>query len=162
MEKPRISWKIIESALARLGKDQVWLGDRLGIGKNAVNNWKGRDNGAPAAYAPKLAPLLGISIGELLGSDDLIDVPKRHDKQPLSDEAQELISCVVRLDALGEIPRQMFVHHKGLLLLSVASAELQDLLTGRGRLGKIDQLLAPHVDTSEGQPHAPSAAKKRR
>lgn len=158
MESKNISWDVIEARLKEIGKGPKWLADELGIGKQAVANWKPR-GGAPASYAKDLATHLGISISELLGSDDLIDAPKRRDNQPLSNEARELISCVTRLDALGEIPRKMFEYHKGLLLLSVVSTELEDLLTGRKRLAKIDQALATRLETS-GEPF--HAGKKHR
>lgn len=153
MEKDQIKWAKIQSALERLEKDQKWLGDALGIGKAAISNWRDRGH-APASRAKALASILRTSVDELLGYEEYIDAPKKHEKIPLSDEARELILCVTRLDSLGEIPRRMFELHKGLLLLSVASTELEDLLTGRKRLDEAEDLLnAPGV-IAEGQRHA--------
>lgn len=75
------------------------------------------------------------------------------DNNVLSDEAKELIACVVRLDSVGDLARKTFLYTRGLLQLSSAYEELQ---TGSARsqmLAETDQLLNPRVDKAPGPRH---------
>lgn len=69
---------------------------------------------------------------------------------PLSDEARELILCVTRLDAAGQISRKTFRLHTGLLSLSAASTELQTGLARSNMLAEADRLLAARLEIPEG------------
>lgn len=69
----------------------------------------------------------------------------------LSDEANELIQCVIRLDALGDLARKAFVLHQGLLLLALDKKTQDDAQAGLDlshQTGDPAQLLA------EGERHA--------
>lgn len=156
----RVSWALIDSCLTKIGKDQVWLAGRLHIGRNAVTNWKNR-GGAPASQAKALADVLGTSVDHLLGSNDPIKASITGVKEPLSDEARELILCVRLLDGRGEPLRKMFGLHKGLLLLSAASTESQDWPSdGSKRLAESERELLKQMDTARGQPNAGKKQKQ--
>jgi hypothetical protein len=117
MNSDKINWAVIEHRLEKLNKDQTWLALQLGIGKSAVANWKIRGE-APASNATALANHLQVTIDELLGPDGEVEPSKRGHKKPLSDEAQELIRCVTRLDAIGDLARKTIVLHAGLLRIA--------------------------------------------
>jgi hypothetical protein len=69
----------------------------------------------------------------------------------LSDEAKELILCVTRLDAVGEIARKTFSWHTGLLQLSAAFAEFQTRSARAQMLEETDRLMAARIEP--GVPH---------
>lgn len=154
MEPNKVNWNLIESYLAKNGKDQVWLAHKLDIGRNAVTNWKKR-GGAPASQAKALAIALGAPVDELLGSNPPSKPSITEVNEPLSSEARELILCVRLLDGRGEVMRQMFAHHKGLLVLSAAAAESHDWPTDSSkRLAESERKLTEQLDTARGQQHA--------
>jgi hypothetical protein len=68
----------------------------------------------------------------------------------LSNEAKSLIVCVERLDVLGDLARKTFTYHTGLLLLSLASAELQTGAVRSQMLEEIERLLGPTQTDSTG------------
>ncbi|RQZ08931.1 hypothetical protein DF105_01110 [Burkholderia stagnalis] len=68
----------------------------------------------------------------------------------LSDEAKSLISCVVRLDSVGELARKSFLLHKGLLQLSAAFTEFQTGSAQSQMLADVDKLLGPRLGQMTG------------
>ncbi|MBR8054182.1 hypothetical protein [Burkholderia vietnamiensis] len=77
----------------------------------------------------------------------------------LSDEAKSLISCVVRLDSVGEIARKSFILHTGLLQLSAAFTEFQTGSAQSQMLAEVDKLLGPRYENLTG-PHNERNPKK--
>lgn len=75
-KKLNISWALIEFHLQSMERDQAWLGRELNVGNNVITNWKSR-GGAPAARAPELARILGITVSELLGEQGTEVIEKR-------------------------------------------------------------------------------------
>lgn len=80
-------------------------------------------------------------------------------KVPLSDEAKSLISCVERLDGLGELARKTFIYHTGLLLLSSAAAELQTGSVRSQMLEELERLGAAQSDFSGDPTHERKQSK---
>lgn len=68
----------------------------------------------------------------------------------LSDEANQLISCVVQMDRVGDLARKTFAYARGLLYLSAAYEELQTASARSQMLAETDQLLGPRVDKAPG------------
>lgn len=58
------------------------------------------------------------------------EAPIRGQLTPLSDEAEELIECVRRLDKAGEVARKTFTLHAGLLLLQLNEERAEDAQAG--------------------------------
>jgi hypothetical protein len=61
-------WEVIESALSRRKppRDQKWLAQELGIGAQAITNWKKRGV-VPSAHYAALAELFGLSMEQIAG-----------------------------------------------------------------------------------------------
>ncbi|BEH18887.1 hypothetical protein [Burkholderia pseudomallei] len=78
----------------------------------------------------------------------------------LSDEAKRLISCVVRLDSVGELARKTFLIHAGLLQLSAAFIEFQTGSAQSQMLAEIDELLGPRVDSQTGPSNERNSTKQ--
>lgn len=117
-----ISWSVIEPHLTK-EKNQKWLGDQLRAKKNVVSNWTRR--GIPLAYAREISDLLSIPLAHLLGRDGENEGAIKGQKTALSDEATELILCVVRLESLDESFTELFRHHAALLQLVELKASVQ-------------------------------------
>jgi hypothetical protein len=149
MNDKKISWDLIHARLndPRNPHDQKWLGDRLGVNKNVVSNWKKR-GGVPVQYARAVSDVLGVSLDELLG---VSETPSTGHKHRLSDEAIDLILWVVQLDRLGDLSRKTFAAHKGLLQLSAAAANLQDFPRAQDSAEEIAVALAERMQLEE--PH---------
>lgn len=83
------------------------------------------ENLEPLAAILKTTPwflLFGIHAGnETPNSDPFPD---------LSDEAEDLIQCVIRLDKGGDLARRYFVLYSGLLLLQLAEERTEDTQAG--------------------------------
>lgn len=58
------------------------------------------------------------------------EAPIRRQLTPLSDEAEELIECVRRLDKAGDLARKTFALHTGLLLLQLNEERREDAQAG--------------------------------
>lgn len=74
-------------------------------------------------------------------------------KAPLSAEAELLIQCVLRLDALGPAASQMFAHHRALLTLAEQMLGMQDAEVVR-ELHLEEQVLADHIEQLRVPKHA--------
>ena len=74
-------------------------------------------------------------------------------KAPLSAEAELLIQCVLRLDALDPAASQMFAHHRSLLLLAERLMRMQDAEVVR-ELHIEEQKLADHIEQLRVPKHA--------
>lgn len=76
-------------------------------------------------------------------SSEISDAANSEGYNALSDQAKNLIACVVELDGVGNLSRSAFILHTGLLRLSAASAELH---TGSARaemIADIERLIGP-------------------
>lgn len=78
------------------------------------------------------------------------DLSNSGQNEMLSIEARNLISCVARLDEIGEIARKSFILHTGLLQLSVAFAESQTGSTQARMLAEVEKLLGPRLKNLTG------------
>jgi hypothetical protein len=79
-------------------------------------------------------------------STDSSEISNTGHNNALSDEARELILCVTRLDALGDLARKTFIWHTGLLQLSSAYAELQTLSARAQMLEETDRLMSARLE----------------
>jgi hypothetical protein len=138
MEKDdaKIPWPAVDAQLKRIKRRAPWLAEELGVEKNAIYNWPKR-GGVPMAYLPKLVSLFDISSDELLEAA-AAKSPKRSQNSALSDEARELIQCVVRLDAMGDLDRKTFVLHAALLELAKKAFVTHDLSAERDLLERAE------------------------
>lgn len=73
------------------------------------------------------------------------DSPKREGFGHVSDEARELIQCVVRLDRAGDAARKTFAYHAALLQFAEGVSKVQDSGVVR-ELREQELLLAPHSE----------------
>lgn len=62
-------WEVIEGAMARRRpqRDQAWLAVQLGIGEQAITNWKTR--GVPKGRYLEIADLLGLTVKQVAGQE---------------------------------------------------------------------------------------------
>lgn len=60
-------WEVIDGALARMKpkRDQAWLAQQLGLGAQAITNWKKR--GVPRSRYEDLAGILRLSMEQVAG-----------------------------------------------------------------------------------------------
>lgn len=79
-------------------------------------------------------------------SFDSIEILNTEQNNALSDEARELILCVTRLDAVGDLARKTFVWHTGLLQLSSAFTELQTRSARAQMLEEADRLMSARIE----------------
>ncbi len=92
-----IPWARVAVLLGRADRTQVWLAARLNIAPNVVTNWK-RRGGAPVARARELADVFGVSVAELLGSEEVVD--------RMSKAGLRLVDRIREMDRLGLLTRQ--------------------------------------------------------
>ncbi len=74
--KLNIPWALIEFLLRSMERDQAWLGRELNVSNSVITNWKNR-GGAPAARAPELGRILGITVSKLLGEQETEVIERR-------------------------------------------------------------------------------------
>jgi hypothetical protein len=74
------------------------------------------------------------------------EISNTEQNNALSDEARELILCVTRLDAVGDLARKTFTWHTGLLQLSSAFAELQTRSARAQMLEETDRLMSARLE----------------
>lgn len=118
-----VPWERVEGYLGG-SHDQVWLGHQLGASKQAVTMWKSRGF-VPAGYAALLAKIFDVSVSEVVGELP-IDSPIRGQKRALSETAEALIFCVMKLDAAGGQGADILAHHFGLLRFAEQTLQVQD------------------------------------
>jgi hypothetical protein len=159
IDENKIPWEPIEARLREMKRKAPWLADELGVDKNAVYNWPKR-GGVPMAHLAKLIKTLGVPADELLGAP-VSNSANTEQKTPLSDEAELLIQCVLRLDRLGGMARKTFAGHLALLTLAEQMLGMQDAEVVR-ELHFQQQELASHVDPLRGQRHADREHKPKR
>ena len=80
--------KIIELLKAR-GYSQKALTDYLGIRKNIFSQWKNGTTESYRKYLEQIAEFLGVSVGELIGSENVKSEPIY-----LDDETRELLDAL--------------------------------------------------------------------
>lgn len=154
----KIPWEPIEARLREMKRKAPWLADELGVDKNAVYNWPKR-GGVPMAHLPKLMECLRLSADELLGTDTA-NSGNTGQLPPLSDEAELLIQCVLRLDGSDPKITQMFAHHASLLTLASQMMGMQDADVAR-ELDIEEQRLTNHIDQMRTPHHAKRDHKTR-
>lgn len=106
------------------------------------------DNLEPLARLLKTTPwylLWGVEVGA--------NPPIKEAKTPLSDQADELIQCVIRLDKAGDPARKTFAHHTALLRFADEITKVQDSDVVRQLLEQ-ERLLAPHEEPIGAQRNA--------
>lgn len=80
--------KIIELLKAQ-GLTQKNLTDHLGINKNIFSQWKNGTTESYRKYLEQIAEFLGVSVGELIGSENVKSEPIY-----LDDETRELLDAL--------------------------------------------------------------------
>lgn len=100
-------WEVIEQAMARRkpARDQQWLAEQLGIGPQAITNWKTR--GVPPARFRDLANLFGLSVDQVEGLE-----PPPWAKQfewPFSTQLQERLEKM-RSEEICALEKAMWDH----------------------------------------------------
>lgn len=82
-----------------------------------------------ASFGERVARRLEVDYGMGIGYLDRpssVESPKKDQNPPLSDEANSLIQCVVRMDCLGDLARISFSAHLALLKLAEQMLRMQD------------------------------------
>jgi transcriptional regulator with XRE-family HTH domain len=126
------------------------VADACGVSYQTVQQWCKDDGTYPKIEnLEALAGVLKTTPWFLLfGIHASGEAPIKAPLPPLSDEAEELIQCVVRLDRGDPYSRKMFDAVKGLLLLALNVEHKEDAQAGLDLPSLTDQLL------TEGEQHA--------
>ena len=131
------------------------IANACGVSWQTVQQWC-RDGG-PFPKIENLEPLASLLETTpwylLFGVDAAGNLSNTEEKTALSDEADELIQCVVRLDGLGALAREAFTGHLKLLALAEQMLGIQDADVVR-ELHIEEQKLASHLEQPRGQRHA--------
>lgn len=109
----------IAQHLERLGKNDAWLGRKLGAHKNTVSGWK--DRGVPASRYTQIADLFGLSLEELVyGKQAAKSVPAKTEAQNagLSPVAQSLGTM---LDEITDEKQRMRCYAMAIQLFTLSS-----------------------------------------
>jgi cob(I)alamin adenosyltransferase len=77
-------------------------------------------------------------------------------KMPLSDEANELIQCVIRLDGLGDTARILFRAQAEILAVAASLSKAHDSLAIRENLDWAEEYLAERHRELEGTRNGPA------
>lgn len=153
--------KRVAARREELGLSKAEFARRCGVSAPTVNDWENGD--IKELSGPKLLKIcdaLRLDPWEVLTGRPQLNSPIREVKSALSDEAELLIRCVVRLDGLGYRASQMFAHHTSLLELAEQLMGMQDAEVVR-ELHIQEQELASHVDPLRGHNHAKRDKPKR-
>jgi transcriptional regulator with XRE-family HTH domain len=153
--------KRVASRREELGLSKAEFARRCGVSAPTVNDWENGD--IKELSGPKLLKIcdaLKLDPWEVLTGRRQLNAPIREVKSSLSDEAELLIRCVMRLDGLGSRASQMFAHHTSLLELAEQMMGMQDAEVVR-ELHIQEQELASHVDPLRGHNHAKRDKPKR-
>jgi transcriptional regulator with XRE-family HTH domain len=137
-----------------LGISKAEFARRCGVSAPTVNDWENGD--IKELSGPKLLKVceaLDLDPWEVVVGKPRVNPPKREVNQPLSDEAELLIQCVMHLDGLGATASQMFALHASLLRLAEPAMGMQDGEVVR-ELHIEEQKLASHVDPLRTHKHA--------
>lgn len=117
------------------------IGAACGVTYQTVQQWAQDDgtypkieNLEPLAEVLQTTPwflLFGIHAGS--------EAPNSDPFPNLSDEANELIQCVIRLDGASDLSRKAFPMHTGLLLLQLPEERIEDAQAGPDMPTRPDQ-----------------------
>jgi transcriptional regulator with XRE-family HTH domain len=108
------------------------IGKACGVTYQTVQQWAQDDGTYPKIEnLESLAGVLKTTQWFLLfGIHASGEAPIREQLPSLSDEAEELIQCVVQLDKAGGLARKSFAFHTGLLSLLLAEESRKDAQAG--------------------------------
>lgn len=146
--------KRITARREELGISKAEFARKCGVSAPTVNDWENGD--IKELSAPKLLRIceaLDVDPWQLLDGKMRFKPPIREVNTPLSDEAESLIQCVLRLERHGEMARKTFAGHLTLLQLAEQNFGMHDDEVVR-ELHKQRQKLASHVDPLRAQKHA--------
>jgi transcriptional regulator with XRE-family HTH domain len=120
------------------------IGDALGVSYQTVQQWCKDDGTYPKIEnLETLAGLFNTTPWFLLfGVHAAGESPMRGHFPILSDEANELIQCVIRLDGGDERTRKVFEATQGLLLLALQNKQPEDAQAGLDLPALTDQRLS--------------------
>jgi transcriptional regulator with XRE-family HTH domain len=129
------------------------IADACGVSYQTVQQWAKDDGTFPKIEnLEPLASVLKTTPWYLLfGVHATGESSNRGQLPPLSDEAEELIQCVIRLDGDDGLTRKLFEAHTGLLLLALAHKLPDDAQAG---LDMPPLLPSPDQDLVEAERHA--------
>ncbi len=146
--------KRIAARREELGISKAEFARRCSVSAPTVNDWENGDiKELSGSKLLKICEALSLDPWEVLNGRPRVNPPKREVNQPLSDEAELLIQCVLRLDSLGATASQMFAHHTSLLTLAEQMLGMQDAEVVR-ELHIEEQKLASHVEQLRAPQHA--------
>lgn len=114
------------------------IADVCGVSYQTVQQWA-KDEGTYPRIE-NLEPLAGALNTTpwflLFGIHTSGEAPIKEQLAPLSDEAEELIQCVIRLDKAGGLSRKFFELHTGLLSLLLTDESRKDAPAGLDLAGR--------------------------
>jgi transcriptional regulator with XRE-family HTH domain len=159
----------IQTVLAEVGIDQVELARVMGVTKGTVNQLlNGSIQSLKLEYAVGVQDAFGYNaVWLVLGkgpkkgnssADDTVYSSNRGQNTLLSNEAERLIQCVVRLDKGGPKVRQTFAYTLGILEIVERLGLVHDADVV-AELAEQEQLLALHAEPSRVLKHAPRKNK---
>lgn len=146
------------------------IADACGVSYQTVQQWAKDDGTYPRIE--NLEPLAGTLKTTpwflLFGIHTSGEAPIKERLPSLSDEAEELIQCVIQLDRVGGLSRQFIKLHTGLLSLLLAEESRKDAQAGLDSEGQnersaqdlndaeqIAQEVMSRGQTSRGGAHGP-------
>jgi transcriptional regulator with XRE-family HTH domain len=139
---------------------QSELARRSGVSQPSINRiLKGVSLAPDLQTLQKLSSALGVDF-EWLANDvgEPLNSSNRGQNTVLSDEANRLIQCVMRLDRAGVEARKTFAYTLGILEIveRMGSVQYADVVA---ELAEQEQLLALHAEPSRVLKHAPRKHK---
>lgn len=117
------------------------IADACGVSYQTVQQWSKDDGTYPKIEnLESLAGVLKTTQWFLLfGIHATGEAPIKEQLPSLSDEAEELIQCVIRLDKAGGLARKSFIFHTGLLSLLLADESRKDAQAGLDLAGRSER-----------------------
>ena len=152
--------KRVSARREEMGLSKAEFARRCKVSPPTVNDWENGD--IKELSGPKLLAVceaLEVDPWFVVTGTSRFEPPKREANSLLSEVAQLLIQCVLRLDGLGEIGKKTLTAHLTLLSIAEQALGMQDAEVVR-ELHVQKQKLADHVDLARG-PHANHHQRKR-
>lgn len=132
--------KRISARREEMGLSKSEFARRCGVSAPTVNDWENGD--IKELSGPKLLKIceaLSLDPWEVLAGKPRANPPKREVNQPLSDEAELLIQCVLRNDSQSDLVRKTFALHADLLNISLSQYLSHDSTTGHELLEQAER-----------------------
>jgi plasmid maintenance system antidote protein VapI len=152
----------LENARALAVEGKAAFSEAIGMSAQQVNQIIGPNpsrNIGPNV-ARRIEQAFGMETGWLdvvhTAEQEFVNSAIRGAKKPLSDEAAELIQCVIRIDAIGEPARILFRAQMEILAVAASLTKAHDSLAIRENLDWAEEYLEERHRELEGTRNGPA------